>query len=373
MARAPVTMHAKLYNDPAFYQRERARIFEKSWLFAGHESQLKNPGDYVARRIADYPILVVKGEGGSVNAFRNFCRHRAHPLVEDGFGNCGAELTCPYHGWRYKHEGRLRVARDFGPADNFDARNFSLNRINTASWRGLVFVNLEKNPGPFTSFIAPLAARMQDMQIEGLRVHHAVSHMIACNWKVYVENYQEGYHIPPAHPYLDSQVISSQYKVTVVPPASFHEAPARDGSPVSGLWAWMWPCLGVNVYGDGGMMMETMSPVGHDHCRLDYLYLFPQGESEDVVQKAVAASEVTTREDIIICERVQRSLNSSGYKQGVLSPKHEMGVAWFQRQVLDATAHPLGFRATAQRLADLANAVRHLGGPMPIARAGYRL
>src|SRR5690348_7285094 len=130
------TMDVALYTDPANYARERARIFSRSWLLIGHESQLPRTGSIVAVNVAGYPLLVVRDEKGDLRGYHNVCRHRAGPLALEGESECGARLTCRYHGWTYAFDGRLASARDFGPAADFDPRNFSLYPVLCESWRG---------------------------------------------------------------------------------------------------------------------------------------------------------------------------------------------------------------------------------------------
>jgi choline monooxygenase len=86
------------------------------------------------------------------------------------------------------------------------------------------------------------------------------------------------------------------------------------------------------VYADG-ILMERMWPVSVDRMRLDYLFLFAEDADEADIERQIAASLVTTKEDVDICEAVQRNLDAGIYQTGRLSPKHEQGVAWFQKQV----------------------------------------
>jgi choline monooxygenase len=123
---APETLPANLYSDPALYQTERREIFARTWQLFAHESQLPRSGDYLATSFAGYPVLAVRGDDGAVRAFHNVCRHRAGPLVEDGAGHCAGALVCRYHAWKYALDGRLASARDFGPAEGFDPREFAL-------------------------------------------------------------------------------------------------------------------------------------------------------------------------------------------------------------------------------------------------------
>jgi choline monooxygenase len=249
--------------------------------------------------------------------------------VGDGTGRCEKILRCRYHGWTYAFDGRLSSARDFGPAADFDPRNYSLFSLRCESWRGLVFVNLDTGASPLRDSVAPLEARLGVATLDGLRLAHGTRHELKCNWKTYVENYLEGYHIPLVHPALNAQVDSTRYEVEIEPPSVFHHAPARDGAPVTGLWAWLWPCLALNVY-SGGVLVERMWPLAHDRMTIDYLFLARPDAKEETLHDAIAASLVTTEEDIAICETVQRNLAAGIYRAGRLSPKHEQGVAWFQ-------------------------------------------
>ncbi len=329
---APETLSAALYRDPALYEKERAGIFARSWQLVAHEAQFAGTGAYVAVTLAGYPLILVRGEDGRIRAFHNVCRHRAGPLAEDGQGSCAGGLVCRYHGWRYALDGRLASARDFGPADRFDPRAYGLFAAACESWRGFVFVNMDEAAPALSTALAPFARRTRDMPLETFRPARHMTHDIRCNWKTYVENYLEGYHIPLVHPGLNAAVDSSRYEVEVHDDVVFHHAPPRDGAPVAGLWAWLWPCLGVNVY-PHGLMMERIWPLDHAHTRLDYLYFFPPGVSDAEQVAAMLSSEATTAEDIAITEAVQRNLDAGIYGRGRLSPKHEQGVALFQKRI----------------------------------------
>lgn len=337
MTHAAHTLSAGLYRDPETYARERKAVFARSWQLLAHESQLPRAGATVAGRFAGYDVFVVRGEDDRIRAFHNVCRHRAGPLVEPGAGACGKQLTCRYHGWRYALDGRLASARDFGPAGDFDVRQYGLIPLAVALWHGFVFVHLDPQAEDFAAFIAPLERRVGDLKLAGLRVVRETHHDIACNWKTYVENYLEGYHIPDVHPMLNGAVDAGRYRVALDPPVVFHEAPPRDGAPVAGLWAWAWPALGVNIYADG-VLMERMWPRDHGHTRLEYMFLAHAETSHEALHRLISTSDITTGEDLWITEAVQRNLDAGVYESGRLSPKHEAGVAWFQNQVRHALA-----------------------------------
>ena len=338
---APESLEAALYRGPAQYETERRGIFARSWLLIAHESQLNGAGHYLATSVAGYPLILVRGDDEKIRAFHNVCRHRAGPLAEDGEGRCEGALVCRYHGWRYALDGRLANARDFGPAEGFDPREFALFGVRCETWRGFVFINMDKDAAPLAKTTAPLDARLReaDIPLDAFRFASRQTHEIRCNWKNYVENYLEGYHVPIVHPGLNEQIEASQYSVDVKPPAIFHWAPPKGDAPMSGLWAWLWPCHGINIYKDG-LMMERMWPLDHERTVLDYLYFFPDGIAQSEIDKPMASSGIITAEDIRITEAVQRNLNAGIYRTGRLSPRHELGVAWFQSEVLRAAHQP---------------------------------
>jgi choline monooxygenase len=328
MSAAPITAPSSWYRDPDIWPRERARMFAKTWQFVTHESALAEPGSYVAETLAGYPLLLVRDEAGIVRGFHNVCRHRAGPLVRDADGRCHGALVCQYHGWRYALDGRLRAARDFGPAADFDVREYGLFPVRIETWRGLWFAAIDEPANPLAELLGPLDARLGDVDWSDLKIGLRREHLLQCNWKTYVENYLEGYHVPAMHPSLDAEILADQYKVRIEGKVAIHDVPMRTPDPVyDGLWGWVWPNIGINVY-RRGLMLERMSAIGHSQTRLDYFYLTPGGEAPDPV--TMTMSDQVTAEDKWITERVQENLNAGIYEVGRLSPKHEAAVAAFQ-------------------------------------------
>jgi choline monooxygenase len=334
----------QLYRGDDALADDRARVLRRSWQFLGHEAMLPQPGDYLAEVVAGAPVVAVRKPDGTLGAFHNVCRHRAGALVADGAGNCGEAFTCRYHGWKYALDGRLRNAVDFGSAPGFDPRQYGLFPIRVESWRGLVFVNLDLAAAPLAELIAPLAARWTQDQ-SALPLVERRTHRIACNWKTYVENYLEGYHLPMVHPEFDRDVVVADYATEVEGDLVFASAPPRDRSVYGGVWGWLWPNLGVNVYRHG-YMMERMTAVGPAETRLDYFYFFEPGR-EDELAEMLKFSDLVTAQDLQVCEEVQRNLEAGVYAGGVLSPKHETGVAWFQDRIARALDLPTPPRLAA--------------------------
>lgn len=327
----------ELYRGDEALRSDRERVIRPSWQFIGHESQLPAAGDYLADVLGGAPILVVRKTDGALAGFHNVCRHRAGALVADGSGNCGEAFTCRYHGWKYALDGRLRSAVDFGALPGFDPREYGLYPVRLETWRGLIFVSQDLDAAPLADLMAPLARRWADQQSHFPLVD-ARRHDICCNWKAYVENYLEGYHIKSVHPEFDGDVVVAEYRTEIEGEVIFAHAPLRDASVYGGLWAWLWPNLAINVYRHG-YMVERMTAAGPAHTRLDYFYFFDPAYADEL-PALFEFSDLVTVQDLQVCEEVQRNLEAGVYQGGVLSPKHEQGVAWFQDRVAQGLGLP---------------------------------
>lgn len=327
-----VTLPARLYGCPDAWARERAAVFGRAWLFIGHEAEAAAAGDWIAADMAGHRLLAVRGKDGVLRAFHNVCRHRAGPLVQGAAGHCGGELVCAYHGWRYALDGRLRAATGFGAAEGFDPRALGLLAVRLETWRGLAFVNLDPGAPPLAEHVAALDGLLAERGLEMAAPALRRSHDLACDWKVYAENYLEGYHIGSVHPVLAGELGSAEYRVRVDGDLVVQEAVGVNDGPQAGVWGWLWPNLGINVYRDGAMI-ERMTPVGPGRTRLDYLFLNDGGAA--ALTEALEASDRLTAEDAGICEAVQANLSAGAYDTGVLSARQEAAVAWFQSRLAE--------------------------------------
>jgi choline monooxygenase len=323
-----VTLPADWYVSPAVHEAERHAIFAREWQVVAALHHLAERRQYVAVDVAGWPVLVVRDDDQTLHAFHNVCRHRAAPLVGAGTGTCSGAFVCPYHGWTWAPDGSLRRARDFG----CDPGDQHLLAVRVETWRGLVFVNLDVGATPLDESLGDFADEADGFDMEDFVLTHESSHLVEANWKTYADNYAEGYHIPLIHPELNRQIDAREYEVEVHDRWCRHSAPARDGSLSAGRWLWRFPNLAVNLYPDG-MNVERFTPVGPARTRIDYSFFFRDGIQDD---ETIALSTTILAEDAAICEAVQRNLAAGAYQQGVLSPRHEGGVALLHRLVRDS-------------------------------------
>jgi choline monooxygenase len=335
-----VTLDARTYHDGGTYERERRAVFGREWQLVGYRTALRDTGDFVQSTFAGWSIVVVVHTDGTLRAFHNVCRHRAGPLVVDDAGRCQS-FVCRYHGWSYDLDGGLRSAREFGDSD-FDPSAFGLWPVAVDEWCGLVFVNLDADAVALDDDLGAFFAACDGLPLERFTFGEHVEHEVAANWKTYADNYMEGYHIPLVHPGLQREVDAKRYRVDVGDHFCIHSVPTRDGAVNAGRWLWRYPNLALNVYPEG-MNIERIVPTGPRSTRVVYDYFFLDPDATEANRAIVTMGNQVLAEDQIICEQVQRNLEAGMYETGRLSPRHENGVAAFQRWVRDSLERQ-GFR-----------------------------
>jgi choline monooxygenase len=332
-AGAPVerawTLPSAWYAGEEHLARERDRIFARTWQFAAREEQLGRPGDYVTTSIAGEPVVVVRGDDGKLRAFFNVCRHRAG-TVAPGESGCVKSFRCMYHGWTYRLDGGLRTAPEMDGVERFDAEDFGLRPVRCETWSGLVFVNLDPKAKPLAKALGRAPALAAKTAFASMRFGRRDVYPIACNWKVYVDNYLEGYHIPAAHPGLNQVLDYRRYEVETDGPIVIQRSPGRGEGRADEryLYVWAWPNFMLNV-SPGYAQTNLILPDGPERTLCVFDYFFAGEEDAD----AVAFSDGIQAEDIAICESVQRNLRSRAYEAGRYSAKRENGLHHFHELV----------------------------------------
>lgn len=329
-----MTMPAKLYQDPAQYERERQQIFVRNWSLFTWSARVMQPGAYVSGVSAGFPIFVIRGEDGVLRGFHNVCRHRAATLLEAETGQCGRTLVCPYHSWSYRTTGQLLSATDFG--EELDKHSYGLHAIDVEEWRGLVFVRIARADSLLRDWLGPIDAMASDYPLETQHYFTAKARDVAVDWKVYGENYLECYHCRKMHPGLCQAMDIRQYKIDVhASDWFFHlHAPRREDGLTRGLYFYRFPYLMLNLY-DWGSSIATVEPLGPGRIRHINWYFFqdisPERYEENMRSAEWSAQIVT--EDLAIVTGVQRNLAAGIYDCGPVSPRHEHAVLAFQKMV----------------------------------------
>ena len=202
-------VHRSTMTSQEIFERERQQIFDKCWIYLGHESEVEKPGDYKRRTVAGRPLFFVRGNDGQVRVFLNTCSHRGAVICRRDEGNADV-LQCFYHAWSYNTNGELVGVPDeaaYGPY--FNKSELGLKQpTRVESYRGFYFVSFNPNVEDLVSYLADARDYIDlivDQSEEGMRVVRGSNkYTMKANWKLLVENSLDGYHLVPTHQtYLD--------------------------------------------------------------------------------------------------------------------------------------------------------------------------
>ncbi len=243
-------LEPKYYFGDATFELERQQVFAASWQLVAHHAELAEAGDHVLANVAGTPVVLLRAADGVLRAFPNVCRHRAGPLVlcsGKGLGN----LRCKYHGWLYNQEGQLVAAPEMQEAKDFRVGDVRLPRFQVREWQGLVFVALADDVPAFERVYAGITERIAPVELGAMQFVRRDSWDIACNWKVYVDNYLEGYHVPLIHPALARVVDYRNYEVELSEWYSLQHSPLQGSDDVYGdgraYYYFVYPNVMLNV------------------------------------------------------------------------------------------------------------------------------
>jgi len=186
--------------SPATFEREREKIFKKSWLMIGHASDLPVDGSYVIRElpVANTSLIVIRSRDGKVRSFHNICRHRGNKLIRSGTG-CKSTITCGFHGWTWANTGQLLGVTDESQFLNLDKSKLGLLEVATEVWEDFIFINLDPQPKEtLTAWLGELAQGYEGYFQKQQRVR-SYRVRVKCNWNLAVNSFTEGYHTAYIH------------------------------------------------------------------------------------------------------------------------------------------------------------------------------
>jgi choline monooxygenase len=336
------TIPSLWYSDPEVYAAECRAVFGGTWQAVGRADQVAEPGQFLTADVAGEPVVVVRGDDGVLRAFANVCRHRAACVVPQAEGRA-SRLRCRYHGWTYDLAGRLRGTPEFDGVADFRREDNGLPALAVDVWGPLAWVHLVPSPEPLRPFLAPLPDRAAALGLEALRFVARREYRLACNWKVFVDNYLDGgYHVNTVHPGLAGVLDYTHYRTEVAGNTSVQSSPltksgdaaldqVRAGDTAS-YW-WVFPNLMLNAY-RGVMDTNLVLPLGPDACRvvIDFYFADTEGPAAQAfIDRSIEVGHQIQREDVAICEEVQRGLGSRSFDTGRFSVKREAAGYHFHR------------------------------------------
>ena len=322
------------FTSDALYQREVSEIFLKEWICVGRVEQVARAGDFFTLEIAGEPVIVSRDDNSDLHGLSAVCRHKSD-IVASGAGNCRV-FSCPYHGWTYGLDGQLLAARGMDSAENFDKKRYALPALRLEVWEGFIFLNFDTHCRALAPALGELSARLTNYAVAELKITQRENYPIACNWKVWVDNGTEAYHVDMVHqatalPDYPSSIWRTEdphgpYEVLKVTPQVATTETAMGASPVPSiegldeeernqfLIVFIYPNLIINLL-SMAMIYGVVMPEGPGRCRLAGARCFPPAtvaspEFEEAVQVLYTNWEQLRHEDIETVTPAQKGYQS---------------------------------------------------------------
>ena len=255
------TLPPACYSEEKFFTRESQAIFGNSWIGLGRDDRWSKAGDYTAINLAGIPIIVLRDNDDRLRAYSNVCRHRGAKLL-DGDGNCRT-IRCPFHRWTYALDGRLLNAPRMAGTTDFDTSEYGLVSLRIDTRDGIVFVCLNDETDPLETWLGDFSTLHAPWSLGELVSTRRREFEVGCNWKSFLEVFNEYYHLPYVHPDTLNDLYSNPDKA----------------DEVTGKFASQFG----STEGTGGLLTDTQGQAlplidslrGHNQNGVRYTWVFP--------------------------------------------------------------------------------------------------
>jgi phenylpropionate dioxygenase-like ring-hydroxylating dioxygenase large terminal subunit len=336
---------AWVYNNAQLSRLEFERVLKPSWQIVCHVNSIPKTGDFQTLDLGSDSVVVLRDRDGSIRAFHNVCRHRGARLL-DGAGNCPTAVTCPYHGWTYRHDGGLigMPVRESFPG--LDRSLHGLRPVRVEVALSFVWICLAGDPPPIATVWGELADELAPYRLEDMVPLGPISQESwPVDWKIAMDNYLESYHVPIGHPGLYRMFTPDYEDQKAVPGVARglswmreHDSPRwAEGRyqrmigkvathlPAELRRCWRFysalPNLGIDVFPDQMDFFQVL-PDGPGRCLIRGAVFGLPDERREMRAVRYLSSRINTQvnnEDKWLCSRVQRGLASPSYRPGPLS------------------------------------------------------
>jgi Rieske 2Fe-2S family protein len=345
----PETLPAEAYTDADWFRREQATVWARNWVLAGRLNDMA-PGTMRKVQVGAAGVILCRLPGGEVSAFHNTCRHRGAELCSADVEPMGKLVTCKYHAWSYAAvDGRLMATGHAHPTEDFRKADHGLHRVSVTVWNGFVFVNLAEEPGALQPDMG--LAYLDNWPMDELVTGHRMVKDLACNWKVFWENYNECLHCPGIHPELCDMVpiygtgIMGRNEAADWTP---EEAPQAMLKPGAATWTasgrpcgpefpglssverqngynfvTVYPSMFVVAHVDY-VRSVRLEPTGPETTRLTAEWYFPRNTLDQPgfdAAEVAAFAKIVMAQDGAAAEMNQRGIRSPAYDRGRLMPE----------------------------------------------------
>ena len=351
------------YSNEEILEIEKDVLFKKQWICIGHVSFLKKAGDYITKEILDTPVIIIRDKSKKIRVFGNVCRHRSAKLLE-GKGNTSG-IICPFHSWSYNLEGRLKGAPNMDDAKSFKKDEISLKEFHSEVRLGLCFVHFENN-----------LEKNLDEQIDNFENIHSKWPMetlvstrertfnVNCNWKAFLEVFNEYYHLPYVHP----ETIGDVYQLPNFPDTTngaftsqfgrtsgngalleneqqfaLPDMPGLSSDVLNSVrYTWIFPNLTFAI-GNDALWIYEVHPLNSDSCKVFQTTCFPEStvklsSFEKLSKQYYHRMDAAIEEDIPALENQQAGLRNPYAEPGRFSPLLEANVVsfanWYSKKLI---------------------------------------
>jgi len=363
------------YTSQAWFDKEQREIFGKSWQFAGMESDLPEVGQFNCIKVGAYPIIVIRDDTGEIRAFHNICRHRGTQLLEVR-GQRKKVIQCPYHDWVYSLNGNLiGVPEKRTQFPDINMSQWNLFPAGVAIWKSMVFINPDPEAQPFETWLGEFPQHVGPHQPELLQENEVREYDVKANWKIFVENYIDVYHLSHLHSEtlnmydhtkLVSAISGAGHVSTYDPPDKeyrrYLESKPTDYLPLIDhikpkQWGaythMMFPCFGIAGDEFSWSILEII-PINPDLTKVKQRsFTMPMDEITVAISKGY--EKVTTwlyrqmgyrpednpleskdfmLEDIYACEQQQKAMSSPRFAFGPTALDQEQLIVDFHKAIL---------------------------------------
>ncbi|MDO8300181.1 aromatic ring-hydroxylating dioxygenase subunit alpha [Lacisediminimonas sp.] len=361
-------MPGACYVSPQWYEREMETMFRKDWLCVGRAEQIPAVGDHFSIEIIGQPMIVVRDENNEIKVHSALCRHRG-AIITESAGRTRA-FVCPYHSWTYSLSGKLvstpGTPPPFAGVAGFKMADHGLNAIRSEIWGGFIFINFDQNAVPLIEWLGDLPDFLAAYNLQDMQWTHRDMYEIDCNWKVWLENAFENYHVPtihrdhydPANPQnwmfekTQGPWEAMSSKRSIVAYSGLPVMPGLDEQQEKKLFhIWIQPSLQI-ILTSSYMKFRQYLPLGPEKLRLYENWTFPKTtvarpDFGDIVGPAYYEKySQVVREDIGINPNIQRAMRSGSYTPGRYSLEEHI-VHRIATRVIDRVVGPDDKKAKA--------------------------
>lgn len=340
------------YYDQAWLEKEKQKLFGGSWLYAGLETELPDPGSYKTVTAGFSELIVVRDKQGNLNALHNMCRHRGAQLVQ-GEGNCKL-LVCPYHRWTYELDGKMRAAPKAKEFDDLDRENLGLHVASVSTWMGLIFVHPDENP-PMTldAWLGGVKEELGIFDVPKLQLLKSDSMIFEANWKLYLENHIDWLHLWYVHPETlealthnyDDVKAHERHWVSYDPVKDENREEFRASNPLPDIphvidqadrysetgAHFIFPNLPIFT-GSSFFAITELVPLSPEKTRMNIDVLgLPGGDVDGFL---TLFNAITKGEDAAIIEVIQKNMRSERFSVGPIAHTYEKAISDFHDNYL---------------------------------------